>query len=35
MKTKVIMVDLNEKLESTTTNVPPTQHVSKVGYDLH
>jgi hypothetical protein len=29
------MLDLNAELESKTTNMPPTQHVSKVDYDLH
>jgi hypothetical protein len=29
------MVDLNAELELTTTNMPPTEYVSKVGYDLH
>jgi hypothetical protein len=31
----VIMVDLNEELEWTTTNMSLIQHVPKVGYDLH
>jgi len=30
-----MMVDLNQELEWTTINMSLTQHVSKVGYDLH
>jgi hypothetical protein len=29
------MENLNLELEWTTTNMSPTQHVPKVGYDLH